>query len=104
MDLKEIVQKLEAFAPTSLAGSWDNVGLLIEPTSPKTVNKIILTNDLTEAVLKESLDTKVDMILSYHPPIFRPLKRITSQSWKVRKIINFWKVCFLICFKIRKGS
>lgn len=83
MELKKIVQKLESFAPKSLAGSWDNVGLLIEPSEPKTVHKMMLTNDLTESVMDESLESQIDLILSYHPPIFRPLKRITSASWKV---------------------
>merc|ERR1712019_269176 len=61
MDLKLIVQKLESFAPKSLAGSWDNVGLLIEPSGEKVVSKIILTNDLTEPVMDESLQVKADM-------------------------------------------
>ena len=83
MELKEVTKHLESFAPASLAGSWDNVGLLIEPSGQKLVKKMILTNDLTEAVMQESLNAQVDMILSYHPPIFRPLKRITSKNWKV---------------------
>ena len=86
MDLKEVVKKLENFAPSHLAGSWDNVGLLIEPSGEKTVKKILLTNDLTEPVMNESLKKETDLILSYHPPIFRPLKRITSKSWKVSTI------------------
>jgi len=36
MELAKVVGKLEEFAPTSLAGSWDNVGLLIEPMEKKT--------------------------------------------------------------------
>ena len=84
MELKEVTKHLETFAPASLAGSWDNVGLLIEPSGQKIVKKLILTNDLTEAVMQESLNAQVDMIISYHPPIFRPLKKITSKSWKVR--------------------
>lgn len=35
--LTEVVQKLNAFAPLTLAESWDNVGLLIEPATPKYV-------------------------------------------------------------------
>ena len=41
MDLKKVVKTLESLAPTSLAESWDNVGLLIEPSSQKNV-KVLL--------------------------------------------------------------
>ena len=45
--------------------------------------RILLTNDLTEPVMEEALSLGSDMILSYHPPIFRPMKRFTSKNWKV---------------------
>jgi putative NIF3 family GTP cyclohydrolase 1 type 2 len=32
MKLSEVVAKLNLFAPESLAESWDNVGLLLEPS------------------------------------------------------------------------
>lgn len=83
--LSAVVQVLTAFAPLSLAEKWDNVGLLIEPSEKfQTIRKIILTNDLTERVMQEALDEKVNMIISYHPPIFAPLKRITQSDWKER--------------------
>lgn len=88
MDLTEIVRKLNSFAPTSLAGSWDNVGILVEPTPPHVVSKILLTNDLTEDVMSEALAENVQMVLSYHPPIFAPLKRLTQRTWKERIIIR----------------
>lgn len=84
--LKAVIQKLESFAEPSLASSWDNVGLLIEPTEEKNVSHILLTNDLTENVMKEALDLGVNMIISYHPPIFSPLKNITTKHWKVKKV------------------
>ena len=37
MELKEVVSTLQDLAPTSLAESWDNVGLLIEPSEEKIV-------------------------------------------------------------------
>lgn len=43
-----------------------------------------MTNDLTETVLKEAVDRNTDLIISYHPPIFQALKRITQKSWKER--------------------
>lgn len=50
----------------------------------RNVNKILLTNDLTENVMSEAMARGSDMIISYHPPIFAPLKRITQKSWKER--------------------
>jgi len=88
MDLKEVVNKLESFAPSTLAESWDNVGLLIEPSEKKTVQTVFLTNDLTEPVLDEALRCNSDMIISYHPPLFRPFKRLTSKSWKERVAVR----------------
>ena len=44
----------------------------------------MLTNDLTEPVLLEAVDEKVDLVISYHPPLFRPLKRLTKGNWKER--------------------
>ncbi|CAD5110888.1 DgyrCDS253 [Dimorphilus gyrociliatus] len=87
MKLCKVVAILENFAPLKLAGSWDNVGLLVEPSS-HTVKKMLLTNDLTKRVLEEAIETKSDMILSYHPPIFSPLKRLTQSSWKERIVIK----------------
>ena len=92
MQLKNIVSRIEQFSPPSLAQSWDNVGLLVEPKVPMNISKIILTNDLTEDVMKECVDKNANMIVSYHPPIFRPLKKLTSSSWKV---IQFIKTKFL---------
>ncbi|NWS97170.1 NIF3L protein, partial [Mionectes macconnelli] len=88
MDLRELVSALNDFAPLSLAESWDNVGLLVEPSPPHTVNTLLLTNDLTEEVMEEAVQKKADLILSYHPPIFAPLKRVTWKSWKERLVVR----------------
>ncbi|XP_012582218.1 PREDICTED: NIF3-like protein 1 isoform X3 [Condylura cristata] len=88
MDLKALLSSLNDFASLSFAESWDNVGLLVEPSPPHTVSTLFLTNDLTEEVMKEALQKKADLILSYHPPIFRPLKRITWKTWKERLVIQ----------------
>ncbi|XP_058043693.1 NIF3-like protein 1 [Ahaetulla prasina] len=88
MDLKDLVTSLNDFASLSLAESWDNVGLLVEPSPPHIVNTLFLTNDLTEDVMQEALEKKANLILSYHPPIFHPLKRITWKTWKERLVIR----------------
>lgn len=88
MDLKALLSSLNDFASLSFAESWDNVGLLVEPSPPHTVNTLFLTNDLTEEVMEEALQKKADLILSYHPPIFRPMKHITWKTWKERLVIR----------------
>ncbi|XP_031828155.2 cytosolic iron-sulfur assembly component 1 isoform X3 [Nomia melanderi] len=82
--LTQVVDTLKSFADLPLAASWDNVGLLVEPTEPKLICHILLTNDLTEDVMQEALDLKSDMIITYHPLIFAPMKSVTTRSWKER--------------------
>ena len=43
MNLQEVVCRLKKFAPLSLAESWDNVGLLIEPSAPHKVRQLNTT-------------------------------------------------------------
>ncbi|KAM4632609.1 NIF3-like protein 1 [Discoglossus pictus] len=88
MDLAGVVFRLNALAPPALAESWDNVGLLVEPSPPHVVKKILLTNDLTEDVLEEAVGLGADMVLSYHPPIFKALKRLTWANWKQRLMVK----------------
>ena len=88
MNLSDVLGGLEKFAPTSLAEGWDNVGLLVEPTPPHQVQTVFLTNDLTEEVLCEAIQERADFILSYHPPIFSGLKRLTMASTKERIIVK----------------
>lgn len=88
MNLGELVSALNNFASLSLAESWDNVGLLVEPSPPHTVKTLFLTNDLTEEVMEEAVQKKADLILSYHPPIFTPLKRVTWKTWKERLVVR----------------
>ncbi|XP_020804551.1 NIF3-like protein 1 [Drosophila serrata] len=84
--LATVIKELENFAPVKLAEAWDNVGLLIEPHREKLITKILLTNDLTEPVMSEALQKDVSLIISYHPPIFQALKRITQAHWKERVV------------------
>ncbi|XP_050545750.1 NIF3-like protein 1 isoform X1 [Daktulosphaira vitifoliae] len=84
--LNEVISVLNKMAPLSLAESWDNVGLLVEPVILKPIENVYFTNDLTEEVLDEAEKTGANLIVSYHPPLFAPLKKITSQTWKERII------------------
>ncbi len=74
-DVALLAAAMERIAPTRTAEAWDNVGLLAgEAAWP--VNKVLLTIDMTAAVLDEAKRGKVDAVVSYHPPIFRAVKRM----------------------------
>ncbi|CAH8827022.1 unnamed protein product [Trichobilharzia szidati] len=88
MELSKVIQLLDMYCLPHLAEKWDNVGLLVEPSPPHYVNKILLTNDLTEQVIDEAIAEKTGLIVSYHPPIFSPLKRLTQQHWKQRIVVR----------------
>ena len=88
MDLRSVVAHLEAVAPSSRAEDWDNVGLLVEPSGNPTVHSLLLTIDLTEEVLHEAVNLRTELIVSYHPPIFRPLKRLTQLTAKERIVVQ----------------
>jgi dinuclear metal center YbgI/SA1388 family protein len=87
VDLKDLLKVLQKFAPLQLAEKWDNVGLLIEPLTTNITN-ILLTIDLTEAVVEEAIQKNVNFILSYHPPVFEALKRITMSTTKQRIVVK----------------
>ena len=87
-----MVKVLEQVAPTSHAETWDNVGLLLEPSPPQRIEQLAITNDLTEEVLEELLQLwgngGCGLVVSYHPPIFKALKRLTQSSSKERVLVR----------------
>ncbi|MCI3029552.1 Nif3-like dinuclear metal center hexameric protein [Desemzia sp. C1] len=74
---KELVQKFEAFAPSHLAEEGDPIGLAVG-TLDKPVSKMMVTLDVRPEVVAEAIENGVDFIFAHHPPIFRPLKNLTS--------------------------
>ena len=84
----DVVAALERIAPPQLAAAWDNTGLLVEPIAPRPVRKVLLTIDLTEPVFAEAREVGADFIVSYHPPIFGGMKRITTARPLSRVILG----------------
>ena len=88
MKLGAVVSVLNQHTPPSLAEEWDNTGLLLEPCKKTEVRRILLTNDLTEAVTREAVQASVQLVIAYHPPIFSPVRRLTQSSAKERILLE----------------
>lgn len=75
----DLYRTLQAFAPFETAESYDNVGILCgDRFSP--VHKIMVALDITEDVVAEASSVGADVIVSHHPVIFDPVRRINEDS------------------------
>jgi dinuclear metal center YbgI/SA1388 family protein len=72
----DVIAELERIAPLQWAEDWDNVGLLVA-TELEWLDRMLLTIDLTEAVLLEAQSLGANFIVAYHPIIFQGFKRLT---------------------------
>jgi dinuclear metal center YbgI/SA1388 family protein len=65
--------------PPAQAASWDNPGLQVgDPDWP--VERVLVTLDVTPAVLEEAAATAGTFVVAHHPVLFRPLPRLTPDS------------------------
>src|SRR5699024_10883740 len=87
---RNLFHTLEAWAPKSLVYDWDNVCLQVG--SKSTVTKgVLVTLDVTEAVVYEAIANDINVIIAHHPMIFRPLKTIDFDTFKgkvIKKLIQ----------------
>ena len=75
----DIEQALYELAPRELAAEWDNVGLLAGRRD-REVHKVLVSLDVTAAVVEEARQWGAELIAAHHPVIFHPVKRVTDQD------------------------
>lgn len=75
----QVLSFLNTIAPLSTAESYDNVGLLAG-NSAAAITGIAACLDITEEIISEAASKNANLIVSHHPVIFHPLKRIIADS------------------------
>lgn len=88
MKVEDLGHAMERIAPTRFAEDWDNVGLLIGSPTRALDGPVLLAIDMTEAVIEEAIAVSASAIIAYHPPIFKPVRRITSATGRERVILR----------------
>lgn len=73
--VKNVFEHLNQLANIKLAEKWDNVGLMLGNYNDE-VNKVLVCLDVTTAVVDEAIDNGINLIVSHHPLIFKPLKSL----------------------------
>lgn len=84
--VRDITAALEELAPLDWAEDFDNVGLLVGDKKAK-VSGALVALDVTEAVLEEAIEKNCNLILSFHPIIFKGLKCLTGENY-VQRIVQ----------------
>ena len=87
MQIKEVIHHLESLAPTAYAEDFDNVGLLVGNTATE-VSGILVTLDTLEHIVEEAIEKNCNLIISFHPIIFKGLKKLNGKNYVERTILK----------------
>ena len=76
--VNQVYEAMQAIAPLELAEHWDNPGLLVDCGGQ--MHRVLAALDITPEVVAEAAAKQCEMIVSHHPVIFDPLKKIGPQD------------------------
>lgn len=80
MQIKDIINFLEDWAPSSLQEPYDNSGLILGDQTDE-ASAALITLDVTEAVIDEAITKDCSFIIAHHPLVFSGVKRIGKHHW-----------------------
>lgn len=87
MFCSEIIKVIEATYPEDAALDFDNVGLLAGRMN-KEVSRVYIALDATDEVIDRALEAGADMLITHHPLIFSPVKKVTDDNFITRRIVK----------------
>ncbi|MDR1741459.1 MAG: Nif3-like dinuclear metal center hexameric protein [Synergistaceae bacterium] len=90
MTVREILDRIEGFAPVSLAEDYDNVGLMVGDLDAE-VRRLAVSLDTLPDVVREAGKRGCSALLTHHPLFFAPARRVdfsTLQGAAVRAAIE----------------
>ena len=88
MTVRELYEKLCAIIPSSLSCEWDRDGLECCPEPEKEVKKIIISLDVTGAVIDLAEREGADVIISHHPIFFGGLNNVNALTFDGAKAVR----------------
>lgn len=86
MKCSDITTLIELEYGLDYACDWDNVGLLAGRRE-KEVKKILLALDATDEVVRMAVEHGADMLITHHPMIFSPIRRVTDEDMTGRRLL-----------------
>ena len=77
MKVREVAGAIEEFAPLGLQESYDNSGLNVGSPDAE-VSGVLICVDVTDEVVDEALAVGANLVVSHHPLLFHPLRRLVG--------------------------
>ena len=81
MNLEEVVKKIKERLPIELVADQDNVGLIVGDYDEE-CGTMIVAYELGNGVVEEARKAGSNLVVTYHTPLFRPMKSFTSSKSK----------------------
>lgn len=89
MNVRELYACLNEIIPPSLSCPWDNDGLMCCPDPDREVKRVLIALDVTGDVADEAVEGDFDLVISHHPLIFKPIKKLTADGGAGGILVNF---------------
>ena len=87
MIVQDVIDYLEELAPMSYGEDFDNIGLLTGNKNEK-ITGVLVTLDTLEAVVDEAIEKNCNLIVSFHPIIFKGLKKLIGSTYVERTVLK----------------
>lgn len=88
--VSDVVARLGRATRPEKAAAWDPVGLQIgDPAA--VVESVAVCHEVTESVVDRAIDAGCDMVVAYHPLLFRPTSRLvlgptpSGRAWRLAR-------------------
>jgi len=86
MQIQEIINALNIYAPPALQEDYDNAGLITGNAKWECTGALVCL-DATEELIQEAIHKKCNLVVAHHPIVFKGLKKINGNNYVERAII-----------------
>lgn len=87
MKLAELTKKLDTIFTTQQAEDFDNVGLICG-NPLREVRRILVCHDALETVIDEAIEKDCQLVIAFHPIIFKGMKRISGRNYVEKSVLK----------------
>lgn len=77
--VRDIYKYIDEIAPFSLQAGYDNSGLIVG-NAYYGVKTVLTALDITNDIIADAEELGAELIVTHHPPIFRAIKRIDTET------------------------